>query len=355
MKKRRSRSALKKLRVLVLMHEDLVPPPSLEGFSEKEIAEWQTEYDVISGLQKIGHDVYMLGVGSDLAPIRDSFAETKPHIAFNLLVHFHGVAVYDQHVVSYMELLRRPYTGCNPRGLMLARDKALSKKLMAFHRIRVPKFAVFPVGRTAKRPSRLGFPLVVKSVNEEASLGISQASVVTSDEKLKERVEFMHETFGVDVIVEEFIEGRELYVGVIGNQRLQTYPVWELPFEELPDHAHHIATAKLKWDLEYQKKYKIETRLAADLPDGVAEHMANISKRIYRVLGLSSYARVDMRLAKDGQVYVLEANPNPDLQAGEDFALSAKSSGVEYPELLQRLLSLGMSYQVEWKRADLES
>jgi hypothetical protein len=148
MKRRRSPRArsLKKLRVLVLMHEDLVPPPTLEGYSEKESAEWQTEYDVITGLKTLGHDVYMLGVGHDLAPIRDSFAETKPHIAFNLLVHFHGVAVYDQHVVSYMELLRKPYTGCNPRGLMLARDKALSKKLLAFHRIRSPRFAVFPVG-----------------------------------------------------------------------------------------------------------------------------------------------------------------------------------------------------------------
>ena len=353
MKKRASRfRALKKLRVLVLMHEDLVPPPSLDGHSEKEIAEWQTEYDVISGLQKLDHDVYMLGVGSDLGPIRDSFAETKPHIAFNLLVHFHGVGVYDQHVVSYMELLRRPYTGCNPRGLMLSRDKALSKKLLAFHRIRVPKFAVVPVGRRVIRPRRLQFPLVVKSVNEEASLGISQASLVTSDEKLKERVEFMHETFGVDVIVEEFIAGRELYVGVLGNQRLRSFPVWELPFEELPDHAPHIATAKLKWDLEYQKKYKIETRPAVDLPQGAEEQIRKLCKRIYRVLGLSGYARIDLRLAPDGSVYVLEANPNPDLKNDEDFALSARSAGVEYPELLQRLLSLGLSYQVEWKRAE---
>ncbi len=209
---------MKKLRVLVLMHEDLVPPVSLDGYSEKEIAEWATEYDVVAGLQRLGHEVYMLGVGSDLGTIRNAFVESRPHIAFNLMVHFHGVAVYDQHVVSYIELLRKPYTGCNPRGMMLARDKALSKEILSYHRIRVPKFHVFPVRRKVKRPRRLEFPLVVKSINEEASLGISQASVVTNDEKLKERVEFMHETFGVNVIVEEYIDGRELYVGVIGNQ-----------------------------------------------------------------------------------------------------------------------------------------
>ncbi len=352
MSKRRSRASTpKKLRVLVLMHEDLVPPATLEGYSEKESAEWRTEFDVINGLKELGHDVYMLGVGSDLSPIKNSFAETKPHVAFNLLVHFHGVAVYDQHVVSYMELLRKPYTGCNPRGLMLSRDKALSKKLLAFHRIRSPRFAVFPYGRAA-RPIKLQYPLVVKSLNEEASLGISQASLVTSDEKLKERVAFMHETFGVDVIAEEFIDGRELYVGVFGNQRLRTLPIWELSFADMPETAPHIATAKLKWDLEYQKKYKIETHRAEGLPENVEQQIHHLCKRIYRTLGLSGYARVDLRLAPDGKVYVLEANPNPDLQREEDFALSAKAVGIEYPEALQRILTLGMSYQVEWKKAD---
>jgi D-alanine-D-alanine ligase len=341
---------MKKLRVLVLMHEDLVPPVSLDGYSEKEIAEWATEYDVVAGLQRLGHEVYMLGVGSDLGTIRNAFVESRPHIAFNLMVHFHGVAVYDQHVVSYIELLRKPYTGCNPRGMMLARDKALSKEILSYHRIRVPKFHVFPVRRKVKRPRRLEFPLVVKSINEEASLGISQASVVTNDEKLKERVEFMHETFGVDVIVEEYIDGRELYVGVIGNQRLQTFPVWELPLTQLPEHVPRIATAKVKWDLDYQEKYKIKTRHAEGLSPAQEAHMARLCKRIYRALNLSGYARMDLRLSNDGQVYVLEANPNPDLKYGEDFAESAESAGIGYSALLQRILTLGLSYQVEWKR-----
>ncbi len=341
---------MKKLRILVLMHENLVPPVSVDGYSDKEIAEWATEYDVIAGLQKAGHDVYPLGVGSDLGAIRNAFADSEAHIAFNLLVHFHGVAVYDQHVVSYIELLRKAYTGCNPRGMMLARDKALSKKILSYHRIRVPRFHVFPRGRRLHVPAKLGYPLVVKSVNEEASLGISQASVVQTPEKLVERVAFMHETFGVDVIVEEYIEGRELYVGVLGNQRLKTFPIWELPFTQLPDHAPHIATAKMKWDLDYQKKYKIKTHRAEGLTPAQEQGIARLCKRIYRVLGLSGYARMDLRLAPDGQVYVLEANPNPDLKYGEDFSESAHSAGVKYPALLQRIVQLGLAYQAEWKQ-----
>jgi D-alanine-D-alanine ligase len=341
----------KKLKVLVLMHEDLVPPADISGLSEKQLADFRTEYDVIAGLEELGHEVHRLGVGSDLGPIRRAFVELEPDIAFNLLVHFHGVAVYDQHVVSYLELLRKRYTGCNPTGLLLARDKAISKQLLAFHRIRVPRFAVFPLGRKARRPRKLGYPLVVKSLYEEASLGISQASLVSSDEKLEERVAFMHETFGVDVIAEEYIEGRELYVGVVGNRRLHAFPVWEMMLDQLPENAPRIATRKVKWDLAYQKKYHIDTA-AAELPSGTAEQINKMCTNIYRVLKMSGYARIDLRLAPDGKVYVLEANPNPDLQRSEDFAQSAKAEGVEYPVLVQRIVNLGLSYQVEWDTPD---
>ena len=343
---------MKKLRVLVLMHEDLVPPESTDGFSDKEIAKWATEYDVLAGLEELGHEVITLGVGSDLGAIRNAIAQHDPHIAFNLLVHFYGVAVYDMHVVTYLELLKKPYTGCNPRGLMLARDKGLSKQVLSAHRIRSPKFRLFPRGSRAKKSQRLSYPLLVKSVNEEASLGISQASVVTNDEKLVERVEFMHDTFGVDVIAEEYIEGRELYIGVLGNQRLQTLPIWEMPFDQLPEGVHHIATAKVKWDLDYQKKYKIDTHRAKDLTETQEKEIAHLAKRIYRALGLSGYARMDLRLTEDGRVYVLEANPNPDLKLGEDFAESAHHAGTPYAQLLQRIITLGMSYPAEWKKVD---
>src|SRR5215211_702784 len=179
---------MKRLRVLVLMHPDLVPPDSLDGHSTHKINEWKTEYDVVSTLRALRHEVRPLGVESELKPIRDAIESWKPHIVFNLLEQFHGEAVYDQNVASYLELLRIPYTGCNPRGLVLAKSKDLSKKLLIYHRIPLPAFAVFPLRRKVRRPPRLAFPLIVKSLNEDASWGISQASVVDNDEKLAERV-----------------------------------------------------------------------------------------------------------------------------------------------------------------------
>lgn len=341
---------VRKRRVLVLMHEHLVPPESLEGYTDKEINEWATEYDVLAGLQKLGHDVYQLAVGDDIHVIRDAITEIKPHIVCNQLVHFHGIAQYDQHVVSYLELLRQPYTGCNPRGLTLCRDKALSKMLLAFHGVVVPKFAVYPLKQQITPPEGLKYPMVVKSVAEEASLGITQASVVSNEQRLKERIEFMRDSYAVDVIVEEYIHGRELYVGVIGNRRLITYPVWELPFENLGEGALPIATERLKWDVNFQKRHKIETQRARDLSPALDRRIARMCKQIYRVLGISGYARIDLRLAEDGTVFVLEANPNPDLKFGEDFAESAEAYGHDYCELLERILQLGMSYSVEQQR-----
>jgi D-alanine-D-alanine ligase len=336
-------------RALVLMHEALVPPASIKGVPAKEVAEWKTEYDVVAGLTNLGHDVRPLGVSNDLGVLRDAIVDWKPDIHFNLLEEFHGVTIYDQHVVSYLELMQQCYTGCNPRGLMLAHDKALSKKILSYHRISVPDFAVYPIGRVVKRAQRLKFPLLVKSATEEASLGISQASVVSNDEKLKDRVAFVHEQLRTDALVEEYIEGRELYVGVMGNIRLSTLPIWEMLFTKMPDGAAHIATAKVKWDHDYQARNGITTRAAKELPTGLEEYLPRLCKRIYRLLSLSGYARLDFRLKEDGRVYLLEANPNPNIAYGEDFAESANLGGMGFEELLQRIVNLGFRYRANWK------
>ena len=347
--KSRRPKKVKKQRLLVLVHSDLVPPDSLEGHTEKEILEWKTEYDVVTTLRSIGHEVQCLGVSDDLGAVRKAIEELKPHVAFNLLEEFHGVALYDQHVVSYLELLRQPYTGCNPRGLMLSHDKALCKEILSYHRILTPKFAVYPIGRSVKPTKRLTYPLVVKSVSEEASLGISRASIVTSDEKLKDRVEFIHHNIKSDALVEEYIEGRELYVGILGNQRLNTFPIWELVFTKSNDRVPLIATAKVKWDQDYQEKLGVETHAALELPEGVEASVIKQCIRTYRELFLTGYARIDLRLAADGKAYVLEANPNPNLSRGEDFAEAGKASGISYEALLQRIVTLGCSYKAAWK------
>ncbi|MEZ5320026.1 MAG: ATP-grasp domain-containing protein [Vicinamibacterales bacterium] len=338
---------MRKLRVLVLVHHYLVPPEKAAA-EELEGAQWRTEYDVVRTLKKIlKHDVRVLGVRDDLTAIKQAADEFDPHIVFNLLEAFHEVGTFDQHVVSYLELLRLPYTGCNPRGMFLARDKALSKKLLHFHRIPVPEFAVVQRGRRPRLTKRLQFPLIVKSLTQEASIGISQASVVQDEGKFRERVGFIHESIGTDAIVERFIEGRELYCGVLGNQRLHVLPVWELTFDKLPERQHNIATERVKWSSKYQRKVGVMTDEAMGLDEELKRRVQHIAKRTYRVLEMSGYGRIDLRLDPEGRVYVLEANPNPQIAEYEDFALSAHLDGFEYEDLLQRIITIGRRWQPE--------
>lgn len=332
---------MKRLRILALMHPQLVPPESRDGLSPQEASDAKTEFDVVHTLRQAGHEVRSLGVQYELLPIRDAIEEFKPHIVFNLLEEFHGEVLFDQNVVSYLELLHAPYTGCNPRGMIISRGKALSKKLVAYHRIRVPDFAVFPLGHKVRRPPRLRFPLIVKSLIEHASVGIARASVVDTDERLAERVAFVHERVGTDAIAEQFIEGRELYVSVLGNDRLTVFPVWELVATNRPEGEPLIATAKVKHDVGYQQRHGIDTR-AADLPDDVVTKLMHAARRIYKILELTGYARLDFRLEAGGQFYFLEANPNPEIAEHEEFALAAAAAGVSYDALLQRIVGLGL-------------
>ncbi len=340
---------MRRYRVLVLSHPDNVPPDSVEGLTDAELVRVRTDFDVYHTLRHLGHDVRFLGIADDLRPLREAIDDWKPHVCFNLLIEFHGVGVYDAHVVSYLELLKTAYTGCNPRGLLLARDKALSKKILAWHRIRVPAFVVFPKGRRVRRPKKVGFPLIVKSTVEEASWGISQASIVSSDDALAERVDFIHRNVGSDAIAEEYVEGRELTIGVVGNQRLETFPVWEMFFGDLPEGNEPIATARIKWNWAYQKKIGLETGRAKGLGEELEREIARVAKRVYRALDLSGFARMDLRMDRDDKVYVIEANPNPDLSSDEDFARAAQKAGYDFEKLVGKVLGLGLRYRALWQ------
>ena len=334
---------MKKLRVLALVHDHRVPPGDVTGVDVLE-AEWKMEYDVIVTLREMGHTVRVLGLHDDLGGIRSTVASFKPHIVFNLMEAFADVPTFDQNVVSYLELLHVAYTGCNPRGLVLARDKGLSKKLLAYHRIPVPEFTVVRPGRKPVLPKRLAFPLIVKSLFFEASSGISQASVVENEEQLARRATFIHEKLGTAAIVEQFIDGRELYVGVLGNERLDVFPVWEMSFDKMPENRWKIATERVKWSTQYQKKYGIMTE-PARLDAAAIERIQRIARRTCRALDLNGYARIDLRLDDEGRMYVLEANPNPNLAYGEDFAESAEVSGLSYERLLDRIITLGLRWE----------
>lgn len=334
-------STRRRLRILLLVQPELMPPDSVAGLSERAKYEIKTEYDVLTTLRAQGHDVRALGVRDELLPIRLAVEEWKPHVVFNLLEDFFGLREFDHHVVSYLELLRVPYTGCNARGLMLARDKALSKKILAYHRIPVPHFDVVRRGRKVRRSRHLQFPLIVKSLTEEGSVGIAQASVVENDEDLATRVEFIHRSIESDAIVEEYIDGREIYMGIIGNHRLEVFPPWELTFENLAPGSRRIATSRFKHDPDMQERRGINQGLA-DLPETVRNRLISTSRRIYKLLSLDGYARLDFRLREDGTPFFIEANPNPEIAESEEFASSAFEAGYAYKELIQRIVTLGV-------------
>jgi D-alanine-D-alanine ligase len=326
------------------MHEALIPPleKSHDDFDRAEVP-WLVEWDVIKGLESLGHQVISVGVLSDLEVIKDAIDKYDPQVIFNLLEEFDGETLFDQNVVSFLELLRVPYTGCNPRGLMLARDKALAKKVLLFHQIKTPNFQVFPKNKITKMNKDITFPLIVKCLAEEASLAISKASVVHNENKLLERVQYIHTKIGVDAIVEEFVEGREFYVGIIGNEKIKAFPVWELKFEKVDRPEKEFYSNRAKWNNKYRHKKGIKTTHAELTPEKEKEFY-KICKEAYKQLNLNGYARVDLRMDKDGHIFIIEVNPNPDISAFDDFASSARFKGMKYDKLLSEILSLAKSW-----------
>jgi len=340
---------MKRYRILLMVHETLVPPADIGDMSESEVDEFRTEYDVLQTLRRSGHDVRVVGIGDHLTELRETIDEWRPQVVFNLLDEFSGIISYDHHVVAYLELVRQRYTGCNPRGMMLSRDKVLTKRVLATHRVATPAFHLFPFGRRFREPRRLTFPLFVKSATEDASLGISQASLVEDMKSLRERVEFIHDQVQSDALVEQYIDGRELYVGVLGNSRLTTLPAWEMDFGTLSQAQTRIATRKVKWDRKYQAKHGIATGKAQNLSDEQREVLSRLAKRTYRALSMSGFARMDFRMRDDGRTFLLEANANPNLSKGEDLADSAKAVGISYTALVNRIVQLGLAYMPEWR------
>jgi D-alanine-D-alanine ligase len=336
---------MKKARVLLLVHKHLVPPRKIVA-DKLASACWKMEWDIISTLKRRGHEVRVIGLDEDLSPIRPMIDEFNPTIVFNLMEAFAGTSIFDQNVVSYLELLRAPYTGCNPRGLMLSRDKALAKKVLTYHGIPVPDFFVVPRGQKGTIPKRLSYPLIVKSLVLDSSQGISQVSVVANDDHLDKRVRFIHGHIGTDALVEQFVSGREFYVGVLGNSRLHVLPVWEMSFGKMPGSLWHIVTERAKWSIGYQRRYGMDTRKAA-LTKRIAARVQNLAKSAYRALNLTGYARIDMRMDSQEQIVVIEANANPQLMRGALFAESAQSAKLSYGRLLERIMALGLQWQPE--------
>ena len=334
--------AKRKLKVLALF--DIAEPLAPDRDLTQELAtpDWKTESDVLAALGSLGHTVEHLAIFDDLDLLRRKIESFAPDLIFNLADEFKNNRAFDQNIVSYLELHGVPFTGCGSTAQTLCKHKAISKKILSYHGIRVPDFATVAKGDRPVRPRRLKFPILVKPMNEEASLGISQASFVETDEQFNERVQFIHDSIKTDVIAEEYIEGRELYVSVLGDTRLQVFPIRELVFREVPPDEPKIATFKAKWDEAYRKKWGLENRFAENLDPVVVRAIHRTCRRIYRLLTIDAYGRLDLRLTPAGEPVFIEANPNPILASDEDFAQSALAAGLPYPKLIERIVRLGL-------------
>ncbi len=305
-------------------------------------SDWKTEANVLAALETLGHATEHLAIFDDLDLLRQKLQNFAPDVIFNLADQFKNNRAFDQNIVSFLEMQGIPFTGCGSTGLTLCKHKGVSKKILSYHRIRLPDFTVIPRGKRSARPKRLKFPILIKPLKEESSLGISQASFVENDDQFKERVQFIHEKFDNDVIAEEYIEGRELYVSILGNLRLQVFPIRELVFKEVPPDEPKIATYKAKWDEEYRKRWGLQNQFAVGLDPAVISQIEQTCKRIYRLLTIDGYARLDLRLTAKNEIYFIEANPNPMLAADEDFAQSGIKANLTYPQLIERIICSGL-------------
>jgi len=332
----------KKLKVLVLFDGTSPTTVDQDFTNEMKTKDWKTEADVMAALGKLGHTAEHLAIYDDVDLVRQKLETFAPDILFNLVEQFRNNPGFDQNIVSFFEMQGLPFTGCGATGLTLCKHKGISKKILHYHGIHVPHFVVIPRGQRIARPKQLQFPILVKPVKEEASYGISQASFVETDEQFRERVAFVHEKRNTDAIAEQYIDGRELYVSLMGNVRLTVFPIREMLFGEVPLNEPKIATYSAKWDEEYRKRKGLRNDFAEGLDPALVGEIEETCKRIYRLLTISGYARIDLRLAPTNEVYFIEANPNPHLAADEDFAQSAEKADLKYPQLIDRIVRLGM-------------
>jgi len=332
----------KKLKILALF--DAIAPTTIDQDLSKELKtpDWQTEANVLAALGELGYTTEHLAIFDDLNLLGQKLDSFQPDIIFNLADQFKNNRAFDQNIVSFLEMQGVPFTGCGSTGLTLCKHKAISKKILGYHRIHVPGFTVIARGKRIARPARLKFPILIKPLKEEASYGISQASFVETDDQFKERVQFVHTSHDCDAIAEEYIEGRELYVSVLGNHRLEVYPIRELVFREVPPDEPKIATYRAKWDEEYRKKWGLQYQFAEGLDPALAKDIIQTCKRIYHLLTIDGYGRVDLRVTPQNEIYFIEANPNPHLAADEDFAQSALKAGLAYPQLIERIIRTGL-------------
>ena len=333
------------MKVLVLF--DLARPAGPdETFSARTLKQQEdkpTEADVLRCLRRLNHEVEILAVCDDVIAIIDKLKAFAPDVVFNLLESFHHDRSHESNVPALLDLMKVPYTGVGPEALLLCKDKALAKKVLAYHRVRLARFVVSYRDRPLRRLRRFVYPAFVKPLGEESSDGISKASFVRNEQEALERARFIHEKLDCDALVEEYIEGRELYVSVMGKQRLTVFPPREIFFEQVPEDVPRFATFKAKWDDAYRKRWGIRNGPAKPLPEGAESKLAFVARKVSRLLKIRGHGRIDVRLTPGGEIVFIEANPNPSLAQEDDFAQSAAAVGISYDALIERILDAARS------------
>jgi D-alanine-D-alanine ligase len=338
----KGRPVVSKPRVLVLFDTDSDPPANQDYARHLAGGVDEVEFEVARVLASRGYQVRLLGFRSDVAQLLTGLRAEPFDVVFNLTERFRDLSSLDYSVASLLEMLGVPYTGAGPTGLILARHKALTKMVLTHHDVTTPRFIEIEAGAACRRPSDLRFPLIVKPVDEDASVGIARASVVRDDQALSERVAFVHDRLKTAAIVEEFIAGREIYVAVVGNDPPKALPPIEMMFDPQVPVEQRIATFKVKWSTKYRESRGIKNRIASDLPPEVQSRLSSVAVASYQAAGLRDYGRVDVRLAHDHEIYVVEANPNPYLSDGEDMAWAAEEGGYPYVDLLEAIVEMAM-------------
>jgi D-alanine-D-alanine ligase len=328
-----------KILILFDLFRAVLPDQTFSARALREDEGKPTEADVLRCLKRLGHEVDTLAVFDNVEAIIDKLKSCAPDVVFNLTESFHAKRSHEPNIPALLDLMKVRYTGAGPDALLLCKDKPLAKKVLAYHRVRVARFVVSQRRRPLRRLRRFVYPAFVKPIDEESSDGISQASFARDEAEVLERARFIHDKFRTDALIEEYIEGRELYLSVLGNRRLTVFPPRELFFGDSDlDGAPKFATAKAKWDDAYRKKWGIKNGPPAPLPEGLAERLEGIARKVYRVLKIRGLGRIDVRLTPAGEVIVIEANPNPSLAEEDDFARAASAAGVDYEALIQKIL-----------------
>ena len=329
----------KKLNITVLV--DIAEIPSEDPDFLTAADQQSTEYHVIGTLRSLGHNVSVLGSMENIEETIVQLKEQHPDLVFNLTEHLGGDRRNDKNIAALLEMLEIPFTGAGSTGLLLSRDKRLCKELLSLHRIRVPRFVSLPFNKTISFTRKLHFPLVVKPALEDSSEGISNASIVWKEDALKERAQFVHERWKQAAIAEEYIEGQELYVSILGNKRLCVLPIRECFFNLEDNKGPCLATYRVKWNVKYREKWDIKFGFS-ELETPLIKKIERICKKVYKVLHLRDYGRIDIRLTSDKKIYILEANSNPDLAYGEDVADSAEKYGISYENLIKRIVNIAL-------------